>query len=275
MASIGVATPQVAVSDRFFFRMALAMAITVAAGFSLHLLMGRSSFGARPLVHAHALAFMGWVVIFLTQSWLGTHGHPAWHRRFGKMAALWVVLLIGLGLAITVDVTRRGTTPFFFQPQTFLFFNPATLVAFLILFGAALRWRRDSDWHRRLQISAMAALLGPAFGRLLPMPLLIPYAFEAATLASLIFPLIGAWRDRRATGQVHRAWWWGILVPLAVLLVAEGLARSPLGDAAYAKVTQGHPGAGVDGFAFGAPAADPLLPRSPETAVPGVGNPPD
>jgi hypothetical protein len=248
--------------DRFFFRLALAMALTVAVGFSVHLAMGRSSFGARPLVHAHALAFMGWVTIFLTQSWLATHGKAALHRQLGQLAAVWVLLLIGMGLAITIDVTRRGTAPFFFQPQIFLILNPSAIVAFLGLFIAALRLRRQGDWHRRLQISATTALLGPAFGRLLPMPLLIPWAFEAAVVATAVFPLIGAWRDKRRLGRVHPAWWWGLAVPLAVLLLAEGVARSPLGDAAYAAVTRGHPGAAIDGFGFGAPADNPLLPRA-------------
>ena len=44
----------------FFLGGAIAMAATIAAGFSFQLAMGRSSFGAPPLIHVHAIAFMGW-----------------------------------------------------------------------------------------------------------------------------------------------------------------------------------------------------------------------
>ena len=54
--------------ERFFFIMACVIAGTIAAGFSLHLAMGRSSFASPPLVHAHAVVFMGWVVIYLLQN---------------------------------------------------------------------------------------------------------------------------------------------------------------------------------------------------------------
>lgn len=249
--------------DRFFFRLAAAMAITVVLGFSFHLAMGRSSFAARPLVHFHGLIFMGWMALFTAQSWLATHGQAALHRRLGTLATAWTALMIVAAFAITVDVTQRGSAPFFFQPQLFLILNPLTALAFLALFIAALRLRKQSDWHRRLHISATAAILGPAFGRLLPMPLIMPFAFESAVVAGCIFPAIGAWRDWRSSGRVHPAWWWGIGVSLAFLLVGEVVARSPVGDALYSWVTAGHPGANVGGFDFGTPAENPLLPRVP------------
>jgi hypothetical protein len=263
MTTITASAPSRSADDRFFFRLAAAMAITVVLGFSFHLLMGRSTFGARPLVHFHGLIFMGWMALFTAQSWLATHGQPALHRRLGTLATAWTALMIVAAFAITVDVTQRGTAPFFFQPQLFLILNPLTALAFLALFIAALSNRKRSDWHRRLQVSATAAILGPAFGRLLPMPLLIPFAFEAATITCLIFPAIGAWRDWRGSGRVHAAWWWGMAVPLALALVGEVIIRSPVGDALYAWVTAGHPGAAVGGFEFGTPAENPLLPRVP------------
>ena len=49
----------------FFLGGAIAMVLVIVAGFSIQLAMGRSSFSAPPLVHAHAVVFMGWVVIFI------------------------------------------------------------------------------------------------------------------------------------------------------------------------------------------------------------------
>ena len=59
MAAIAEPLPSFAGRDDrgFFLGGAIAMAVTIAAGFSLQLTMGRSSFGAPPLIHAHAIAF--------------------------------------------------------------------------------------------------------------------------------------------------------------------------------------------------------------------------
>lgn len=243
--------------NRLFLSIAIAMALVIVGGFSLQFFAGRSTFGARPLVHVHGIVFMGWVAIFVAQSWLATRGPIALHRRLGRIAALWLPLLLILGTWLTVDVVQRGSAPFFFQPQHFLIANPLSLLAFLALVIAALRLRRRSDWHIRLQISAMAALLGPGFGRLLPSPLLMPYAWDIAALSGLIFPAFGAIADWRRNGRVHPAWWWGMASTLVVVLLAHAIALSPLGDAIYGWTVAGHPGAAVPGLAFPPPPPMP------------------
>ena len=99
----------------------------------------------------------------------------------------------------------------------------------------------------------MAALLGPGFGRLLPMPLMIPWSFEIAGLLALIFPAAGALRDWRRDGRVHPAWWWGMVAIAAVVPLAQVIATSPAGDAIYAAIVAGQPGATVPGMAYPAP----------------------
>lgn len=250
MATIAGVPPSAAAQEPFYFRMAVAMAAIIVASFSLHLALGRSSFAAAPIFHLHAIVFMGWTALFVAQSWLATRGSAALHRRLGMLAAFWVLPMIALGVAITVHVIQRGTAVFFFQPQHFLIANPLNIVFFAIVIAAALRLRRRSDWHRRLQICAMATIMGPAFGRLLPMPFLIPYAWDIAAACGLIFVAIGALRDWRRDGRVHPAWWWGMAGVVASIPLARLIAFSPLGDAIYAAVTAGYPGAAVPGLAF-------------------------
>lgn len=243
-------------SNRFWLGSAAAMAFVILAGFSMQFLAGRSSFSARPLVHVHGILFMGWVAIFAVQAWAATSGRIALHRRVARLAMLWLPLIAIMGTWITVDVVQRGITPFFFLPQHFLIANPLSLLSFLCLVTAALLLRKRTDWHMRLQIAAMAALLGPGFGRLLPMPLIMPWSFEAAGLIALIFPVIGALRDWRRDGRVHPAWWWGMLSIAAVVLLAQLIASSPLGAALYSATVAGHPGEAVPGMAY--PALPPL-----------------
>jgi hypothetical protein len=99
----------------------------------------------------------------------------------------------------------------------------------------------------------MSLLLGPGFGRLLPMPLLAPWAWEASLLACLIFPVAGVAWDLRRNGKVHPAWIWGLGVMAGCLVLTEAVTYGPAGAALYRKVTAGSPGAAVAPLGFPAP----------------------
>jgi hypothetical protein len=243
--------------DAFFRNAAFGMAAVIIAGFSLQLAMGRSSFASPLLVHAHAMVFMGWVVIFVAQNVLVASGRVDLHRRLGWLATGWIALMVALGFLVTIAMVRRGQVPFFFLPQQFLVFDPVSVLAFAGLSAAAVANRKRTDWHRRLHYCAMALLLGPGFGRLLPMPLLAPWAFEATFLATLLFPMAGIILEARRTGVVHPAWRWGIAAMFGALLVTEAVAYSPAGDALYRSVTAGTPGASVPGLEFPPPPIGP------------------
>ena len=252
------ATLDIPVTDdrRFFRNLITAMAIILVAGFVVQLAMGRSSFGAPPIVHVHAFAFMGWVAITLTQSWLAAGRNMAMHRKLGYLAVAWSIGLLILGPLVTIASVQSSRVPFFFQPQHFLVANPIGLLGFASLFWAAVALRRQTDWHARLHVSAFVMLMGPGFGRLLPMPFLTPYAFEIAVLVPLIFPIIGIVRDWRVEGRPHPAWFWGIGVLLASLLLARVIAFSPVGDTLYAAIANGSM-ANADGLAFPPPPPAP------------------
>ena len=241
-----------------FLKMALAMAATVVAGFGVQFAMGRSSFTASPpLVHAHAVIFMGWVAIYVAQSTLVARDTLVWHRRLGWIAVGWMIAMTLLGVAVTLTMVRAGRAPFFFLPAFFLVMNPMSLLFFLGLSGTAVAMRRRSDWHRRLHLCGMAVLTGPALGRLLPMPLLIPNAFWWVLAGTLIFPLVVAGNDWRRTGRVHPALLWGIAAMALMGPLIQLVTFSPAGAAAYRAVTAGAPGAAIDPYAYPPP---PVMP---------------
>ena len=259
MATIA-GSPRMVVGDEgFFLRGAIAMALVIVAGFSFQLAMGRSTFASPPLVHAHAIVFMGWITIYVTQNVLVATDRISLHRRLGWIAAGWIVLMLVLGCAVTVAMARRGQVPFFFQPPHFLVFDPVSLFAFAGLTVAAIMLRRRTEWHRRLHFCGTALLMGPGFGRLLPMPLLQPWAFEATFAAVMIFPTVGVVSDLRRSGRVHPAWKWGIATMIGSLVLTQAITYSPVGTTIYRAVTAGSPGAEVAPLAFAPPPAGPLM----------------
>jgi len=260
MASIAQDIPLTSSGDdRFFVRGAVIIALTIVAGFSVQYLMGRSTFYAPPLVHAHAIVFMGWVAIYLTQNLLIGSGRVDIHRKLGWIAVGWLGPMVLLGCLVTLNMVRGGRVPFFFRPLQFLVFDPMTLFFFAGLTLAAVAMRRQTDWHRRLHFCGMSLLLGPAFGRLLPLPLLQPWAWEAAFAAGLLFPLAGVLSDLRRKGKIHPAWRYGIGAMIACLVLTEAVTYSPVGSALYRVVTNDSAGAAVAPLDFAPPPVGPLV----------------
>lgn len=257
MASLAAHIAAPPKNSGFFLYSSLAMAATIVAGFSLQLGMGRSSFGSPPIVHAHAIVFMGWVVLYVTQNVFVSRQARSLHRQLGWIGAVWVVAMVVLGTIVTVRLVRAGQAPFFFTPLKFLILDPISLLAFAGLTTAAIRLRRRPEWHARLHYCAMANLLGPALGRLIPLPLLIPYAYEATFMAVMLFPAAGAIADLRTRSRVHPAWWWGIGTLVATTLVAEALTYSIAGLLLYRQVTAGSSGAMIAPLSY--PPWPPLV----------------
>ena len=242
--------------ERFFLRGAILMTAIIVAGFSLHLAMGRSTFASPLRVHFHAILFMGWVAIYLTQNILVATGRMALHRKLGWLAAAWMAAMVVSGFVVTIALVRNGTVPFFFQPLQFLIFDPVAVLTFGGLTTAAILMRRRTEWHRRLHFCGMTILLAPAFGRILPLPLLQPLAWEAAFAVTLLFPLAGMWADVRRSGRVHPAWHWGLATILGSFLLVQTLTHSPAGTAIYVKVTEGSRGASIAPLDYGRPLPD-------------------
>jgi uncharacterized membrane protein YozB (DUF420 family) len=229
---------------RFFFTMACLMAAIIVAGFSFNLAVGRSSFALPLVYHFHAVVMMGGMALYLAQNSLIFAGNVALHRRLGWAAVVWVPLMVLTGFLVTrISLQERGGPPFFDQNQ-FLISNPLHLLGFAAMVGWAITVRRNTGWHRRLMYCGFAMLLGPGVGRLLPNPLLIPYAwYVAAVLPPIIFAVVGILADRRRYGRAHPAWFWGIGVVIGIQIVADLIAYSPLGPQFTDWFLAGTPGA--------------------------------
>ena len=85
---------------------------------------------------------------------------------------------------------------------------PPDMLAFGALPLAAILLRQRSDWHKRLVLCGTIAMMEPAFGRILPMPLLGPWAGACATLMQLLYVGIAMRADAGLRGAVHPAYRW-------------------------------------------------------------------
>lgn len=246
------ATAQVTAGDdrRFFFVLSVAMAVTNVVGFGTQFALGRSSFSAPPLVHLHALVFSGWVGFFVLQAWLVADGRIGRHRRLGWLGAGWAALMVIVGITATVMMVRAGHAPFFFVPGYFLVMNALGVLTFAGLLWWAIALRRRTHWHRRLVMCAMTAIMGPAFGRIFPAPLVIPWAPWCIFACMMLFPIIGMIHDRRRHRRVHPAWWSGVAILIGMQVTMDVIAVTPLGAALYAAATRGSPGAAVPPFEY-------------------------
>jgi hypothetical protein len=234
--------PILAADTKFFAMTAVIMAILNIAAFSFFAVAGISTFKAAPYVHIHAVLFMGWVLLFVTQAILGAAGSLSMHRKLGWIAVGWAVAMVIVGTFTTVWTVQKAGVPFFFLPAQFLVMNPLSVLLFATLLISGVIRRRDREWHPRLIICGMAAIMGPALGRLLPAPLFMYSMLTAVFIGMIAFPLAGIVRDKRRYGHVHPAWWVGLVSILTLHVATETLGRSPIAASLYSRTVAGTPG---------------------------------
>src|SRR3546814_8921257 len=117
MATLGeLASPDKGVRTseaHFFWIMAVIMSAIIVAGFSVNLVLGRSTFAVPLAYHVHAVVFFGWVALYLAQNGLVATNNIRLHRTLGLLAYPLAPLMVLLGIVIIITVLRRTGGPFF------------------------------------------------------------------------------------------------------------------------------------------------------------------
>jgi hypothetical protein len=65
----------------------------------------------RPLIHAHALVFSAWMLLFIAQNTLVATGRTNVHRRLGIMGAVLLPVMTVLGILTAVRGAKDGWNP--------------------------------------------------------------------------------------------------------------------------------------------------------------------
>jgi hypothetical protein len=203
---------------RFFSVMAIVTTVTILAGFaSTYVPKVVAGAPALPwIIHLHAVVFTSWLAFYITQTTLVRTGRTAVHRRLGPAGVALAALMLIVGSATAITVTRLGDRGIpgveFPDVEGFLLLNFVAVGVFTILVIAGWYFRRDAQTHKRLMLMATASgLVGPGVSRL-------PFASGNPPVIGILvlaFLFAGPVYDLVTRRRVHQAYLWS--VPLAFL----------------------------------------------------------
>ena len=201
--------------DRVFYSgIAVAMAVTVLAGFGRTYYFGAfrgplTTLSGGPitwLLHAHALLFTAWVLLFVVQTALVAQHRVAVHRRLGVAGGILAGLMVVAGTLTALKTAARGAAPTSPDPLSFLVIPLTDMVLFSSFVIAAMRQRKNREAHKRLMLLAYVSIIVAAVARLPGMLTLGPPAFFGIGLS---FMVAGVVYDLVTRRRVHPVYIWG------------------------------------------------------------------
>jgi hypothetical protein len=222
---------------RFYGGMAIAMGLTVLAGFArtyygpLALGGQRATLSGGPwslVVHAHAMLFTTWVLLFIVQTALVASRRVEVHRRLGIAGAVLAAAMVVAGLFIAIATSARGGAAAGVDPLEFLAVPLFDMLLFSGFIIAALVMRRQKETHKRLMLLAYVSLITAAIARLPGVMTQGPPVFFALSFG---FVIVGAVYDFISRRHVHKVYWIGgaiilISVPLRLAISTTPMWRS-------------------------------------------------
>ncbi len=230
MASAAIPDPYPYTRDqRFFVRMAVGMSAFIVFAFGQWALRGFVDAASVPIwVHLHAMAMLSWLGLLIVQNLLVGAGNIALHRKLGWLGLALVLTIAGLGMFTGRMAVELHRVPPFFTNAHFLALTHVEALMFPVMVGVGIALRRRTQWHRRLMLGATIIVMEPAFGRLVPAPLLGPVLTAIVELAlQLGVVAIIARHDLKQAGAIHPATQLTALVLIAMTAATNALGVFP------------------------------------------------
>lgn len=210
---------------QFYTGMALAAAVVVFVGFAptFYLRANDQSTSLPTYLQVHGVLFTTWIALFIAQTSLVAARRTDVHRKLGWATAALAAVMVIVGTTAGI-VSMQGHFPDQGDAALSFLTTPLfSMVAFATLVGAAIRFRRDPQMHKRLMILATISILDAAVARL-------PFAFLRSSSWNYLpttdlFLVAVILYDVVSRRSVHRAYVWG-----GLLLVVEQALRIPVGE---------------------------------------------
>ena len=161
------------------------------------------------IIHIHAVIYVGWLMLFLAQTWFAATGQIALHKKIGNWAIYYGVLVILAGWMVTFGIFYiRVQADLLAQTQT-AFFSvgpPLDMIVFMPFFAAAVYFRKVPELHKRLMIVATTALLIAAVARMWFWGTPRPYFLEYLVWTSpILIAMVHDFVKRRIVHPVYVA----------------------------------------------------------------------
>jgi cytochrome bd-type quinol oxidase subunit 2 len=216
---------------KFYSRMAILLVVVVFLGFAPSFYLKgivppypRPNPTLPPAVLFHGLMFTLWMALLVLQTQLVATRRTETHMKLGKATMLVAIALIPVMYLTAVWAVPRHSHPPFTDDLNWTAIPLAVIPAFAFLVYEAWRRRKESQWHKRLMLSATIIFAaGPGFSRI---PLAPPtfWGFTAQLLGGtfLLFLPMFIW-DRRTQGKIHPATWTGYAVATAAAVIPLAL----------------------------------------------------
>jgi uncharacterized integral membrane protein len=184
------------------------------------------------IVHFHAVAFVGYLVLFTVQVALIRTARADIHRQLGTAGAVLAAMMVVLGpaTALVVDAARFATTG---RTPEFLAVQFTDILAFAGLTASGLLMRRIPSAHKRLMLLGLIYISDAGFARLLNGVIAAPLGEgvwgEIAGLylgSDLLMLGLGIY-DLATRGRLHPAYIAGVVWMIAPQFTALVLLSNP------------------------------------------------
>jgi hypothetical protein len=216
----------------FYFGFAITCALVAFLSFlpTYWLPLASGSLQIAPAVQLHAVVQFGWVLLFVVQAGLAGSGRLGVHRALGAggLALAAAMLVFGV-ISAMHSFHLQSAAGHAEQARAFLIAPITNVLFFAVAVGVAAGHIRHPDTHKRLMVVATVAVLVPAVARVFLVAItgsttVVPPPIQVTLVPSMITNLLlvaAMVHDRRSHGRVHRVYWigGGLLVAMQVLRV--------------------------------------------------------
>lgn len=195
-----------------------------------------------PAIHIHGWSFFLWYLLVPLQALLIAKGRWRLHMTLGRASLLLAAVMVFTRLLVASVRIEHGLsatdvnefTTFWAYFGQLIMYN---LIVFILFYGGAIAWRKHADVHKRMIVLASASALPAAIFRILVALgdyywLDTPdWVMPAAFLLPSVFILIAMVYDRITNGSIHRVYFVGLVILLAVHGFGLITAGTALGEA--------------------------------------------
>lgn len=123
--------------------------------------------GPHPAHHLHGVPMTLWVCLLIGQAWLMRTRRVALHRKLGRLSFLLAPLVVAAAIVVSVHNIASAPDPMAPFMLSLYWFGCFHALAFGILYGLAITYRRNVHLHARYMITTGLIFLFPGLSRLI------------------------------------------------------------------------------------------------------------